>query len=93
MSIVNAQYGVPMTCGATAVMAPKLFAYVGSKQLQGLLGGMKGAAEFEVLVGHPDQAFRGMDAQSLIHLLIIGLVLVGNIGYFASRRQKRRENQ
>jgi hypothetical protein len=48
VSIVNAQYGVPMGCGATAVMAPKFYAYVASGQFVGLLGGMKGAAEYEI---------------------------------------------
>lgn len=91
VSIVNAQYGVPMCCGATAVMAPKLYAFVGSGQLQGLLGGMKGAAEYEQLLGRKDRAVRGMDAQSLIHLLIIVLVAIGNLGYFMGRRAKRGE--
>lgn len=89
VSIVNAQYGVPMCCGATAVMAPKLFAFVGSGQLQGILGGMKGAAEYEQLLDRKDRAVRGMDAQSLIHLLIIGLVVLGNTGYFMGRRAER----
>jgi hypothetical protein len=88
ISIVNAQYGVPMTCGATAVMAPKYYSYVGSRQIQGLLGGMKGAAEYEQLVGHPARAFRGMDIQSLVHLLIIALVILGNLGYFLGSKRR-----
>lgn len=92
ISIVNAGYGVPMGIGATAVMAPKYYAFIGSGQIVGLLGGMKGAAEYEILVGHPDAAFRGMDVQSLVHFLIIGFVILGNVGYFASRRQRRKES-
>lgn len=90
ISIVNAGYGVPMGVGATAVMAPKFYAFVGAGQIVGLLGGMKGAAEYEILLERPDAAFRGMDVQSLVHLLIIGLVILGNVGYFVSRQQKRR---
>ena len=90
ISIVNAQYGVPMCCGATAVMAPKFYSFIGSGQLQGLLGGMKGAAEYEILVGHKAMAFRGMDIQSLIHLLIIGLVILGNVAYFFGGRARRK---
>ena len=92
ISIVNAGYGVPMGVGATAVMAPKYYAFVGSGQIVGLLGGMKGAAEYEILVDRPDAAFRGMDIQSLVHFLIIGFVILGNIGYFASRRYRRKES-
>jgi len=89
VSIVNAQYGVPMGCGTTAVSAPRYYAYVSSGQFVGLLGGMRGAAEYELLVGKKGTAFRGMDAQSLVHLLIIALVIVGNLGYFLGGRRRR----
>ncbi len=86
ISIVNAQYGTPVGAGVTAVMAPKMYSFVESGQLVGLLGGMKGAAEYERLVKFEGTATRGMDAQSLVHLLIIFFVLVGNISFLAMRR-------
>jgi len=89
ISIVNAQYGTPVGAGVTAVMAPKMYSFVEAKQLIGLLGGMKGAAEYERLVNHEGTATRGMDAQSMVHLLIIFFVIVGNIGYFATRKSGR----
>lgn len=91
VSIVNAQFGTPMGCGTTAVSAPKYYAFVSAGQFVGLLGGMKGAAEYELLLGHPAKAVTGMSAQSLVHLLIICLVILGNVGYFAGRRGKRGE--
>jgi hypothetical protein len=90
VSIVNAGYGVPMGCGTTAVSAPQYFAFYASGQFVGLLGGMKGAAEYEIMVGEKGTAFTGMGAQSLVHLLIIALVLIGNIGYFMTRRERLR---
>ena len=90
ISIVNAGYGVPMGVGATAVMAPKFYAFVGAGQIVGMLGGMKGAAEYEILLGKKGTAFRGMDIQSLVHLLIIGLVVLGNLGYFLGKRNMGR---
>ena len=90
VSIVNAQFGVPMGCGTTAVSAPKYYAFVGAGQFVGLLGGMKGAAEYEILIGKQDKAVVGMGAQSLVHLLIIALVILGNVSFFVLRRQKRR---
>jgi len=89
VSIVNAQYGVPMVGGVTAVSAPKYYAYVASHQFVGLLGGMKGAAEYEKLVDKTGTATLGMNAQSLVHLLIIALVILGNISYFAKRRKAK----
>jgi len=92
ISIVNAQYGLPVGAGVTAVMAPKMYAFVESGQMTGLLGGMKGAAEYEKLVGKPGTATIGMDAQSMAHFLIIFLVLVGNIGFFVTRSKKGKTN-
>lgn len=89
VSLVNARYGMPMVAGVTAVMAPKQLSYVQAGQLKGLLGGMKGAAEYESLVGAVDKANRGMDSQSLIHLLIIGFIVLGNVGHFMTRNAKR----
>ncbi|UCE25029.1 MAG: hypothetical protein JSU74_02985 [Candidatus Zixiibacteriota bacterium] len=89
ISIVNAGYGVPMGVGTTAVMAPKYYAFAGAGQIVGLLGGMKGAAEYEILLNQPDNAFRGMDIQSMVHFLIIAFVIVGNIGFFVGRTRRR----
>ncbi len=90
-SIVNAQYSVPMVCGATAVMAPKFYAFVAAGQFLGLLGGMKGAAEYELLLNESGAAVVGMGAQSLVHLLIIALVILGNLGFFLGRRYREKK--
>lgn len=74
--------------GVTAVMATDFYPYLNAGQLEGLLGGMRGAAEYEELIGRPDQGARGMDSQSVIHLIIIILIAVGNIAYFVSRKGK-----
>jgi hypothetical protein len=88
VSLVNAQFGVPMGAGVTAVMAPKTYSYLQTKQMVGLLGGMKGAAEYEKLSRNEGRATRGMDPQSIIHMLIIAFIVLGNIGYFVSRGRK-----
>jgi hypothetical protein len=88
VGLVNAQYGTEMGAGVTAVMAPKFYAYVRADQLVGLLGGMKGAAEYEELVGVKGMATAGMGAQSLVHLMIIFFIIMGNIAYFIGRRGK-----
>ncbi len=90
MSIVNAQYKIEVGSGITAVMAPKFYAYINSGQMTGMLGGMKGAADYEKLVEKPDTASKGMAAQSLVHLFIIFSVIAGNIIYFATGRKRMR---
>ncbi len=88
VSLVNAQFGIPMGAGVTAVMAPKCYSFLQTGQMVGLLGGMKGAAEYEKLSRNPGRATRGMDPQSIIHLLIIVFITLGNVGYFVSKRMK-----
>jgi hypothetical protein len=83
---LNASFGTVVTGGTTAVGAPGLMPYFSSGQLSGVLSGLKGAAEYEVLAGTPGTAASGMDAQSLSHLLIVFFVIVGNIAYIARRR-------
>jgi hypothetical protein len=90
VALVNARYGLPMVAGVTAVMAPKTLSYIQSRQLSGLLGGMKGAAEYESLVGYVDKASAGMDAQSLIHFLLIAFIVLGNLGHAMTRRRAGR---
>ena len=91
MSIVNAQYGIKIGTGVTAVMAPRYYAYLSSGQMTGMLGGMKGAADYEKLVGKPALAAKGMAAQSLVHLFIILSVIAGNLIFFIEKRSRRRE--
>ena len=91
ISIVNAQYGIPVGSGVTAVVAPKMYAFIEAQQMTGLLGGMKGAAEYEKMAGKLGSATRGMDSQSLVHLLVIFFVILGNIGFFASRSKENKK--
>ncbi|MDP2873666.1 MAG: hypothetical protein Q8P31_14190 [Bacillota bacterium] len=83
---LNASFGTVVTGGSTAVGVPGLMVYYASGQLSGLLGGLKGAAEYEVLANTPGTAASGMDAQSLSHLLIVFFVLIGNVAYLARRK-------
>jgi hypothetical protein len=90
ISIVNAQFEKPVGAVVTAVMAPKLYSFGESGQMTGVLGGMRGAAEYEVLAKKTDMAVMGMNSQSLVHLLIIVLIILGNIAYFTGDRSKRK---
>ena len=80
--------GVPITGGTVSVMVPGYMPYVQSGQFKGILMGLRGAAEYEMLVGVPDKAVAGMDAQSASHLLVIVLIILGNVGYWVQRRAK-----
>jgi hypothetical protein len=87
---VQGRFHVPIVAGVTAVTAPALYPYLHTGQLQGLLGGMAGAAEYEELRYERGMASRGMDAQSLAHVFIGLCIVLGNIAYWENRRRAAR---
>jgi hypothetical protein len=87
---VQSRYRVSVGSGTTAVGAPNFYPYVQSGQLTGLLGGLKGAAEYETLIEYPGDATSGMDAQSIVHALIVVFILLGNAVYLMSLRNQKR---
>jgi hypothetical protein len=87
--IAATRYQRPMVLGATAVMTTDYYPYLSSGQILGLIGGMKGAAEYEKLNDFFGDARRGMDAQSLVHVVIVLLVILGNVALIATGGLKR----
>ena len=85
------RYGQKVAAGVTAVMAADYYPYLQTGQLVGLIGGLKGAAEYEKLIERPDEGLKGMDAQTIIHLLIVVFIVLGNVAYILVQRAKRRE--
>lgn len=96
---------IRLVAGCTGVQAPLLYPYI-PEQLPGLLGAIKGAAEYEALVlekygkrneegeliepGKYLEGQRRMGPQLVAHVLMIILIVVGNIIYFVEKRRERR---
>jgi hypothetical protein len=80
-------YNQTIAVGCTAVSAVGYYPFLNSKQIIGLIGGMKGAAEYEKLIEASGTATAGMDSQSIAHMLIIALIIMANISYLAVRRR------
>jgi hypothetical protein len=83
-----APYGTEIAFGLTAVKVPDAYAYYTAGQIFGIIESLKGAAQYEVLIGRPGIAVKGMDAQSLAHLLYIGLIILGNVIFFMERGRR-----
>jgi hypothetical protein len=79
------RFHVPVGAGNTAVQAPLVYPYLDTGQLSGLLGGMKGGAEFERLVGHKARATMSMVSQTAAHIAVILFVIIGNLAFFGTR--------
>jgi hypothetical protein len=84
------KYRFEMGGGCTGVMAPGLYPLLRSGQINGLIGGLRGAAEYESLIGQKGKAVAGMDAQSATHVAIVLLVMLCNVFYLSLRSQKNR---
>lgn len=83
----NTPFGVPFIVGCIGVSVPGMAPYLASGQLSALMPGLTASGEFEILIGRPGLAVAGLDAVSMSHLLVVLLVLIGNIAYFASGRK------
>ena len=87
------KFNVPVIAGMTGVQATQLFPYY-PNQMAGMLPAIKGAAEYEtaLLRKYPqyrdpkfNAGLRKMAPQLWGHLLMIGLIILGNVIYFMSR--------
>jgi hypothetical protein len=86
-----APYKVKVAAGITAVMAADAYPNLQAGQLIGMLGGLRGAAEYEQLIKHPSGGTIGMEAQNWAHMALIGFILLGNIGFYMSKRAKKKQ--
>lgn len=99
---VGGRYNVSILAGTTAVQTPDLYAFY-PNQVEGFLGAATGAAQYLQLVNASlepppgatetllqdatDEQLKRMRVQRYGHFLIIGLIVVGNVIYFAGRRR------
>lgn len=89
--------GVPIGVGVAAVVAPQLYPYY-PRQVVGILGGVKGAAEYEQELSDTYERFadvdkpglRMMGPQTLAHVVIMAFIVIGNITMFRQRRKKQK---
>ena len=90
---------ITLIAGCTGVQAPLLYPYI-PEQLPGLLGAIKGAAEYEKLVfdryyrdeglevpGRYQEGVRRMGPQLVAHLLMILLIIAGNYIFFTEKKR------
>lgn len=92
---VGTPYRVPIVTGCTGVQYPLFLPYY-PDPIVGMLPAIKGAAEYEELLGEKyprysdpqfKEGYRRMPPQMAAHLLIVGLIILGNIIFFVDRRR------
>ena len=74
-------YDLPLYVNPLAGVATGYWQNIEAGQIDAMLVGAKGAAEYELLSRSPGQAIASMDAQTLGHLTLVALVILANIQY------------
>lgn len=87
----GSKYNAKIAVGCTGVMVSGLYPYLNTGQLIGIIGGLKGAAEYEKLIDQIGKATLGMKVQSVAHVAIVSMVIFGNVVYLLLLRQKKHE--
>ena len=89
-------FGITTVSGCTGVQAPQMYPYI-PKQLAGVLGAIKAAAEYEAALdeAYPSlaanvkaqEAKRRMGPQLVAHALMIVFIILGNWVYYVGRKR------
>ncbi len=91
------RFGIKVGAGITAVSASEFYPYLQTGQFSGLMVGMKGAAEYEEQIERElnikarRRASESLPSLTYAHLVIMLFIVIGNTGYFISRRSKGRQ--
>lgn len=81
----------PFVVAASAVNATINTPFIQSGQIAVYLSGIRAGAEMEILTDKKGTAVSGMDAQSLSHILVLVLMVLGNLSYFMQLRESRKQ--
>ncbi len=88
--------GTPVAGGCTGIGTSEYLAYFPG-QLVGLLGGLKGASEYEAALhdSYPQRGFarragRAMGPQTVAHVVILLFLVLGNLAYLRRRPSRSR---
>lgn len=86
---VVARYDLRFAAATTAVSVTGMTPYY-PDQIFGLVGGMRGSAEYEQLMGYAGVGTAGLNVLTFGQLLVILAILLGNALYFRGRFASRR---
>lgn len=89
LQLVQGVNHTPLVFVPTAVMAPESYPFLDSHQIAGIVTGIKGAGDYEKLLGVSDFGTRASTALSMVYALIIFLIILGNLGYHMGRRSEK----
>jgi hypothetical protein len=81
-------FGTPIIAGEIGVNVPGAINNYNAGQYKGIIKSTRGGAEYQYISGFKGKALLSMDAYSAIHVYLILLIVLGNIGYFGWERTR-----
>ena len=90
ITILVRQWGDPykiplLVISTTAAVPMDVIPFYRTGQIYEYLGGLGAGAEYEKLVNRPGKAIASVDAITLTHIFLIGIIILGNIVYSSTR--------
>jgi hypothetical protein len=86
---VGSQHQVEIMAAVSAAVEPTATPYHNSGQLVGLISGLPRAAQYEMRTNKwPSLAIVSVDAQSVAHLAVVALIILGSLASLVSARRK-----
>ncbi len=76
---------IPMTVGGPGFAPGEIVPFASFPPLMQHLQGLRQCAEYEYLLGFPGQASKTQDVFSLLALMVLAFVILGNVGFLAER--------
>ncbi len=88
----NTPYGTPVMLNTAAGMIPATMPYY-PRQVVGVLYGIRGGAEYEMLVGKPWLGLAYMDVMSTVNLYVVIVVIIGNLAFLARKMSEKKRGK
>ena len=85
VSYFGTPYDTPIVGCAVASCFILRYAEYKAGMIQGIIGGLTGFAEFEKLINRPGIGTAGLSSLTVGHLIVIGLIILGNVEYLRDR--------
>lgn len=90
----SSPYLIPMAIIQTPVNVIMNLPYRAAGQIKWVVWSNVGGAELESLLGYKGWGYSDTDAQNMIHIVLIAMLIIGNVGYqleILGKKKKRRD--
>jgi hypothetical protein len=85
---IQGQHKTPIVAGWSGQYVPVYAPYYNAGQVKGFLNGLRGAAEYEILLGKPGEGIGGLGSVTAAMTMVAILILIANITYQIDKKGK-----